>query len=95
MIHGRLANIKRKRRYGRVHQDAEVIAQICACDAERPHGGEDEGIAGEEDGDGGVFDEGGGEGRVGGLGGEGFVVAVEVVSWRDDGGKGVGMGTNR
>jgi hypothetical protein len=74
MIHGRLADVERERRYRRVHQDAEVVAKICACDAERPHGGQDESVAGEEEGNRGIFDEGVEESGVGWLGGKGFVV---------------------
>lgn len=76
MVHGRLADVERERRNRLVHQDAEVVAQIRAGHAERPHGGEHQGVAGEEERDGGVFDERGEEGGVRRLRGEGFVVAV-------------------
>lgn len=76
MVHGCLGHVEWERGDGRIHQDAEVVAEICASHAERPHGGEHEGVAGEEERDGRVFDEGGEEGGVCGLGGEGLVVAV-------------------
>lgn len=89
VIHGRVGHIEWERGHRRVHQDAKVVAEVCACDAERPHRGQDEGVAGEEERDRGVLDEWVLEERRGGLIGEGFVVAERYVSvlrrvWRLD-----------
>jgi hypothetical protein len=76
MIHGRFADIERETRHRRVHEDAKVVAEVGARDAEGVHGCQDEGVSREEERDCGVFDERGGEGGVGRLGREGFVVSV-------------------
>jgi hypothetical protein len=83
VIHGRLADVEREGCDGRVHEDAEVVAQVGASDAERPHGCQDEGVAGEEEGNCGVFYKRGEERWVCGLGGESFVVTVVVCVSRD------------
>jgi hypothetical protein len=76
VIHGRLAHVERERRDRLVHEDAEVVSEVCARDTECPHGGQDERVAGDEERDGGVFDERGEESWVGWLRCEGFVVPV-------------------
>lgn len=76
MVHGCIGDIEGKRGNRFVHQDAKVVTQICARDAEGVHAGEHEGVAHEEERDRGVLDEGVEEGRVRGLRGESFIVAV-------------------
>lgn len=36
MVHGRIRDVEREARHHLVHEDAEVVAQKCACDAQRP-----------------------------------------------------------
>lgn len=76
MVHGCIRDVEGKRRDGRVHKDAEVVAQVCACYAERPHGGQDERGAGCEEGERGELNQGVGEERVCWLRFEGCAVAV-------------------
>lgn len=45
IIHGRARDIERETRHGLIHQDAEIIAQIRARDAERPGTGQHENVA--------------------------------------------------
>jgi hypothetical protein len=45
MVHGCLADVERKGGDWRVHEDAKVVAEIGPRDAERPHRGQDEGVA--------------------------------------------------
>lgn len=78
MVHGCVGHVERERGYGCVHEDAEVVAEVGAGYAEGVHGCQDEGVAGEEEGDRGVFEERGEERGVRGLGGEGFVVALDT-----------------
>lgn len=77
VVHRRVGDVEWERGHGRVHEDTEVITQVGAGDAERPHRGQDERVSGEEERDGGVFHEWVLEERGGGLVGEGFVVAIE------------------
>ena len=91
VVHGRVGHVEGEARDGRVHQDAEVVAQIRARHAEGPHGGQDEGGAGREERERGEVDEGPVEGGVRRLVGEGGVVAGKegVSGVRKDGaGKG-------
>jgi hypothetical protein len=76
VVHGRAGDVEGECRDGRVHQDAEVVAEVGTGDAERPHRGQDECVSHQEERDGGVFYEGREEGGVRGLVGEGFVVAA-------------------
>jgi hypothetical protein len=78
VVHGRVGDVERERRHGRVHEDAEVVAQVRARYAERVHGRQHERVACQEERDGRVRDRGVGEERGRGLVGEGFVVAVRV-----------------
>lgn len=77
MVHGRIGDVEGEGCDGFVHEDAEVVAEVGAGDAECVHGGQDEGVAREEEGDCRVFDQRGEEGWGGGLGGESFIVAKE------------------
>lgn len=50
-----------------VHEDAKVVSEVCACDSECPHGGEDKDVSGDEEGSGECFYGGDGEELVRGL----------------------------
>lgn len=76
MVHGCLADVEREGCDWLIHQNAEVVPEVGSGDAERPHRCQDEGVAHEEEGDRGVFDERVEEGGVGRLGGKGFIVAL-------------------
>lgn len=45
VIHGRIGDIEGKRGYPMIHQDAKVVAQIRASDAQSPHAAKDEDVA--------------------------------------------------
>lgn len=45
IVHWRPGNVEREARHDVVHQDAKVIAEICARDPQRPHAAQDEDIA--------------------------------------------------
>lgn len=75
VVHGRVGDVEGERGDWCVHENAEIVTEVRAGHAERPHGGQDEGVAGEEEGDRGVFDERVLEEGRDGLVGEGFVVA--------------------
>lgn len=45
VIHRRAGDVEREARHGLIHQDAKVIPQVRARDAEGPCGGEDEDVA--------------------------------------------------
>jgi len=76
VVHGRGGDVEGEAGDGCVHEDAKVVAEVGAGYTKGVHGCQDEGVAGEEEGDGRVFDEWCEEGRVGGLGGERGVVAM-------------------
>lgn len=44
VVHGRVGNVERETRDHAVHEDAEVVAQKCACDAQSPGGRYDENV---------------------------------------------------
>lgn len=64
-----------------IHQDAKVVSQVCACDAQSPHRGEDEDIAAGKEGNGERFGERiGYDFRVGRLVLEGAGVAIKSLA---------------
>lgn len=79
-VHGTSRHIERESSDHIIHQDAKVISQVCACNAEGPHGGEDEDIAAGEEGKGeGLSKRIGCDFGVGGLVFEGAGVAIHLL----------------
>jgi hypothetical protein len=76
VVHGRGRDVEGEARHGRVHQDAKVVAQVRARDAQRPHARQHERVARQEERDRRVLDQRVEERRVRGLRGESLVVAV-------------------
>ena len=74
MVHGRRADAEREARNHLVHQDAEVVAQVRARDAQRPHAGQHQRVAAEQQADGQTLRERSQERRVCGLGAQGALV---------------------
>jgi hypothetical protein len=74
MVHGRRANAEREPGHHLVHQDAKVVAQVRARDAERPHAGQHQRVAAEQQADGQALRERAQQGRVSGLGAQGALV---------------------
>lgn len=91
IIHGRSRDIERETRDGLIHQDAEIIAQVRARDAERPCRAEDEDVAEGDQGVGDIGHEWLGEEGMGGLVAEGALEesVAEEAEGEDGEGKGV------
>lgn len=79
VVHGRVGDVEGERGDWGIHEDAEVVTEVGTGDAERPHRSQDEGVAGEEERDGGVLDEWVLEEGRNGLCGESFIVAGKVI----------------
>lgn len=67
MVHGRTGDVEGKGGDRLVHENTKVVPKVGTSDAECPHGGQDEGVTGEEKRDRGVLDCGGEEHGVCGL----------------------------
>lgn len=86
VVHGRVGDVEGEARDDVIHQDAEVVAEEGAGDAEGPGGGDDEDIPGEDEGVGGELHGGSVEKGVGGLLAEGFLVEeIADEAEREDG----------
>lgn len=87
-VHRRAAHVEGEPRDHLVHQDAKVVAQERARDAERPRARDDEDVAGGEEQHGGELGERVQEQRVRGLLGDGGLVEeVADEAEREDGGR--------
>lgn len=76
MVHGRAGDVERETGDLVVHQDAKVVAEIGARDAQGPHARDDKHISDNEEGGGGVLDGVGGEDVEGGLVAQRLLVKV-------------------
>jgi len=75
VVHWCVGDVERETRHHVVHQNAKVVAQVGPCDAECPHGGQDEDVSARDQGGGDEFGEGCHEEGMGGLLAEGALVA--------------------
>ena len=91
MVHRRAGHVEREASDDLVHQDAEVVAQVCARDAERPHAAQYECVATQEQADGQALGEGGEEGWVGWLGAQGALVYEVTRDAKGEDGDGEGV----
>jgi hypothetical protein len=80
IVHGSRTNVEGEACDHVVHEDAEVVAEVGACDAESVHGGQDEDVAGDEQSNGQGFRHRAKKERVGRLASEGALIALILLA---------------